>query len=51
MFSHLLAATSKGNAGRGQMFAGVLSNEQLRKQEEAADERWWMIVGDNGPEI
>jgi hypothetical protein len=33
------------------MFAGMLSNEQLRKQEEAADERWWMIVGDNGPGI
>ena len=32
MVSHLLAATSKGNAGRGQMFAGVLSNEQLRNK-------------------
>ena len=34
-----------------EMFPGMLSSEQLRKQEEAVDERWWMIVGDNGPEM
>lgn len=44
MFSHLLAATSNGSAG-------CLQDEQLRQEEAAVDERWWMIVGDNVPEI